>query len=172
MKTRCNLHEPCLERGCVEDQPQHAAILVSAAAGAPSPPTQPRSNPPIQKSINPFLVLVLIALVPLAGCVTKATADAQARAAFLAGEKAAYQNMQSSQTAIVVLGEVQKHQVPWVAGLTLAQAISTAGYNGAHDPTEIILRRNSVQTEIDPKQLLNGNDVPLQPGDVVSILSQ
>jgi hypothetical protein len=123
-------------------------------------------------SIYPFLVLVLVALVPLGGCVTKATADAQAKAAFVAGEKTAYQNIQSSQTAIVILGEVQKHQVPWVVGLTLAQAIATAGYNGAHDPTEIILKRNSVQTEIDPKQLLNGKDVPLQPGDVVSILSQ
>jgi hypothetical protein len=123
-------------------------------------------------SINPFLILVLFIMIPLAGCVTKATADAQAKMAFLAGEKAAYQNMQSSQTAIMVLGAVQKHQIPWVDGLTLAQAISTAGYNGAHDPTDIILKRNSVQTEIDPKQLLNGKDIPLQPGDVVSILSQ
>ena len=127
-------------------------------------------NPLIHQSIHPLLVLLV--LIPLAGCVSKATADAQAKAAFLAGEKVAYQNMQSSQTAIVVLGEVQKHQIPWVAGLTLAQAIATAGYNGAHDPTDIILKRNSVQTEVDPKQLLNGKDVPLQPGDVVSILSQ
>lgn len=128
------------------------------------------NDPAARKSVNPLFLLFI--LVPLAGCVSKATADAQAKAAFVAGEKAAYQNMQSSQTAIIVLGEVQKHQIPWVAGLTLAQAIATAGYNGAHDPTDIILKRNSVQTEVDPKQLLNGKDVPLQPGDVVSILSQ
>ena len=133
--------------------------------------TRCASNKPAgRQSINPLFLLFV--LIPLAGCVTKATADAEAKVAFLAGEKAAYQNMQSSQTAIMVLGEVQKHQVPWVAGLTLAQAIATAGYNGAHDPTDIILKRNSVQTEIDPKQLLNGKDIPLQPGDVVSILSQ
>jgi hypothetical protein len=116
--------------------------------------------------------LAIFALVFVAGCVTKATADAEARKAFVAGEKAAYQTMQSSATAIMVLGNVQKHQVPWVNGLTLAQALSTANYTGAHDPTDIILRRNSIQTEIDPKQLLGGKDVPLHPGDVISVIGQ
>lgn len=128
--------------------------------------------PAAHRSINLPVLLLLFVLIPLSGCVSKATADAQAKAAFLAGEKAAYQTIQSSETAITVLGDVQKHQIPWVSGLTLAQAIATAGYKGAHDPTDIILKRNSVQTEIDPKQLLNGQDVPLHPGDVVSILSQ
>ena len=116
--------------------------------------------------------LCILALVPAAGCVTKATADAQARAAYVAGQKAAYQSIESAQTAVVVLGSVQKHEIAWVAGLTLAQAIARAGYTGSHDPTNIILRRNSVQTEIDPRQLLSGNDVPLQPGDVVSVIGQ
>ena len=134
---------------------------------------QPR-NPLIQQSVNPFFVLLplLFVLIPLAGCVSKATADAEAKTAFLAGEKAAYQSIQSSQIAIVVLGDVQRHQVPWVTGLTLAQAIAAAGYTGAHDPTDIILKRNSVQTEYDPKRLLSGEDVPLHPGDLISILSQ
>lgn len=114
----------------------------------------------------------VLALALVTGCVTKATADAQAKEAFVAGEKAAYQTMQSSTTAIIVLGNVQKHQIPWVEGLTLAHALSTANYTGAQDPTDIILRRNSIQTEIDPKQLLNGRDVPLHPGDVISVIGQ
>jgi hypothetical protein len=117
-------------------------------------------------------ILALLAAVSAAGCVTRATADAEAKAAFVAGQKAAYQSMQSSTTDVVVLGNVQKHQVSWVAGLTLAQALATANYTGAHDPTNIILRRNSVQTEVDPKQLLNGQDVPLHPGDVISVVGQ
>src|SRR5215469_2735914 len=117
-------------------------------------------------------VVAILALVFVAGCVTKATADAQAKAAFVAGEKAAYQTMQSSTTAIIILGNVQKHQVPWVEGLTLGQALSAANYTGAHDPTDIIIRRNSIQTEIDPKQLLRGRDVPLHPGDVISVIGQ
>lgn len=114
----------------------------------------------------------VLALALVAGCVTRAAADAQAKAAFVAGEKAAYQTMQSSTTAVIVLGNVQKHQIPWADGLTLAQALAAANYTGAHDPTDIILKRNSIQTEIDPKELLNGRDVPLHPGDVISVIGQ
>lgn len=126
------------------------------------------------KTINNYCVLVIVVftLLFMTGCVTKATADAQAKAAFLAGEKAAYQSMQSSATDITVLGNVQKHQIPWVEGMTLAQALATATYTGAHDPTDLILRRNSVQTEVDPRDLLNGRDVPLHPGDVISVIGQ
>jgi hypothetical protein len=116
--------------------------------------------------------LGLLAPLFVAGCVTKSTADAQAKAAFVAGEKAAYQTMQSSTTAVIILGNVQKHQIPWADGLTLAQALSKANYSGAHDPTDILLRRNSIQTEIDPKELLGGRDVPLHPGDVISVIGQ
>jgi hypothetical protein len=126
------------------------------------------------KTINNYcaFVIVVFALLFMAGCVSKAAADAQARAAFLAGEKAAYQSMQSSTTDITVLGNVQKHQIPWVEGMTLAQALATATYTGVHDPTDLILRRNSVQTEVDPRDLLNGKDVPLHPGDVISVIGQ
>ncbi|HEX3625543.1 MAG TPA: hypothetical protein VH280_08965 [Verrucomicrobiae bacterium] len=103
---------------------------------------------------------------------TKATADAEAKAAFVAGQKAAYQSMQANTTDVIVLGNVKKHDIPWVSGLTMAQALATAEYTGARDPTDIILRRNSVQTEVDPKQLLNDIDVPLHPGDVISVIGQ
>jgi hypothetical protein len=116
--------------------------------------------------------LAVLGLVSVTGCVTKATAAAESRAAFVAGQRAAYQSMQSATTSVVVLGNVQKHEIPWVAGLTLSQALATANYTGAHDPTDIILKRNSVQTEINPKDLLNGQDVPLRAGDVVSVIGQ
>lgn len=113
----------------------------------------------------------MLALVPVAGCVSKATADAQAKAAFVAGENAAYQSMQSNATAVVVLGNVKKHEIPWIDGLTLARALEIASYTGAHDPTDIILKRNSIQTDVE-RQLLNGQDVPLHPGDVISVIGQ
>jgi hypothetical protein len=116
--------------------------------------------------------LAILTLVSAAGCVSKATAAAESRAAFVAGQKAAYQSMQSATTDVVILGNVQKHEILWVDGLTLTQALATANYTGAHDPTDIILKRNSVQTEINPKDLLNGQDVPLRPGDVVSVIGQ
>jgi hypothetical protein len=119
-----------------------------------------------------FWILSMLALVPVTGCVSKATADAEAKAAFFAGEKAAYQTMQSTTTSIVILGNVQKHEIPWADGLTLAKALAAADYTGAHDPTDIVLKRNSVQTEVDPRQLLSGQDVPLHPGDVISVIGQ
>ena len=118
-----------------------------------------------------YLGILMLALAA-AGCVSKSRADAQARAAYLAGQQAAYQSMQGTMTDIVILGQVQKHHVPWVEGLTLAQALATANYTGSQDPQQIILKRNSVETQIDPKVLLNGRDMPLQPGDVISIVGQ
>jgi hypothetical protein len=34
------------------------------------------------------------------------------------------------------------------------------------------VKRNSVQQQIDPKKLLNGQDMLLQPGDVVTLISR
>lgn len=122
--------------------------------------------------MNIFVWILALALVAVTGCVSKSKADAQARAAYIAGQQAAYQSMGQTMTDVVVLGDVQKHEVPWVSGLTLAQALATATYTGTHDPQSIILKRNSVETPFDPKQLLSGKDVPLQPGDIISVIGQ
>jgi hypothetical protein len=114
----------------------------------------------------------LVLAVAATGCVTKSKADAEARAAYMAGQQAAYQSMGGAMTDVVVLGDVQKHEVPWVDGLTLAQALATANYLGTHDPQDIILKRNSVETEINPKDLLNGKDIELKPGDQISVVGQ
>jgi hypothetical protein len=120
-----------------------------------------------------FLAAITTSLLVLVtGCVSKSKADAQARAAFMAGQKSAYQSMVASQTDVIVLGNVQKHDLPWTTGMTLVQAIADAEYTGRQDPTDITLKRNSVQTEIDPKQLLGGRDMTLQPGDVIILMGQ
>ena len=106
------------------------------------------------------------------GCVSKSEADARVRAAYVAGQQAAYQSMQGSMTDIVILGNVKTHHVPWVNGLTLAQALATATYTGTQDPQQIILKRNTVETQVDPKLLLGGRDLALQPGDVISVIGQ
>jgi hypothetical protein len=56
--------------------------------------------------------------------------------------------------------------------MTLAQALATAVYTGQHDPQDIILKRNSVETHFDPKLLLSGRDMALLPGDVVLVVGQ
>ena len=64
---------------------------------------------------------------------------------------------------------MQNPQVPWVAGLTLAQAIATANYLDAQAPEEIIITRQGESATLSPDVLINGAEVPLQPGDVIEI---
>jgi hypothetical protein len=110
---------------------------------------------------------LLLALVA-AGCVTRSQANAQARAAYLAGQKAAFASMAQGQ-GVVIVGPVQYPNVPWVEGLTLSQAIATAYYTGRRNPKAITITRQGEQASINPKDLLNGHVVPLEPGDTITI---
>ena len=47
-----------------------------------------------------------------------------------------------------------------------------ADYYGAKDPGQIIVVHGGVANRADPKQLLSGVDIPLQPGDVVQLMPQ
>ena len=64
---------------------------------------------------------------------------------------------------------MQNPQVPWVEGLTLAQAIATADYIGADAPKQIIITRQGESATLDAKVLLNGTDIPLEKGDVIEL---
>jgi len=114
-----------------------------------------------------------MALLPhVSGCVSKATAQAQARAAYLQGQQQALERMQQTQAhgpTVTFIGEVRNQLIPWTADLTLARAIVAADYYGSTDPRTIILIRAGQQTVYDPKKLLQGSDVLLEPKDVVEI---
>src|ERR1017187_4198321 len=115
-------------------------------------------------------VLSISAAALLAGCTTKSTAQAKAQQAFLAGQNAALRQQQAAQfSGVTVVGPVQNPQVPLVAGLTLAQAIATANYLDSHEPGQIIITRQGESAQLDPKVLLNGVQVPLEPGDVIEL---
>ncbi len=73
---------------------------------------------------------------------------------------------------VTINGEVRNHVVPWTQGLTLAQAMVAADYYGAKDPGQLFLVHKGVATRVDPKQLLSGVDIPLQPGDIVQVVPQ
>ncbi|HVV73696.1 MAG TPA: hypothetical protein VHI52_19685 [Verrucomicrobiae bacterium] len=122
----------------------------------------------------PLIVAAALAvlLCGLTGCVSKATAQAQARAAFLAGQQQALERLQQTQPhgpTVTFIGEVRNNLIPWTADLTLAKALVAAQYYGATDPGVLIVTRDNQPTRVDPKQLLNGNDMLLLPGDVVEI---
>ena len=108
---------------------------------------------------------------------SKSKANAQARAAYMAGQQQALARMQQTQTlgqgpCVTVNGEVRIRVVPWTQGLTLAKAVIAADYYGAKDPGQLIIVHNGIANRVDPKQLLSGVDIPLQPGDIVQLVPQ
>jgi hypothetical protein len=124
----------------------------------------PMSRLPI-KLFSGGLLLAMVA----AGCVTRSQANAQARAAYLAGQKAALASMAGQGQGVVIVGPVQHPNVPWVEGLTLSQAIATADYTGHRNPKAITITRQGGEISVNPRDLLSGHVVPLQPGDMITI---
>lgn len=104
------------------------------------------------------------------GCMTRASAEAQAQAAYVAGQHATLKARQAQGLeCVTVIGPVGNPQVPWVVGLTLAQAIATAQYVGLEAPREIIITRQGETATMDAKDLLNGADIPLEAGDIIQL---
>src|ERR1035438_9447136 len=104
---------------------------------------------PWRKSVWILAAAFLIGILA-DGCTTNSTARLKEQNAFLAGQNTALrQQMAASANSVTVNGAVQNHQVPWVAGLTLAQAIATASYIGAEKPKEIILTHQGESARLD-----------------------
>ena len=115
------------------------------------------------------LLAVLLGLGLGSGCVSKSKAEAKARAAFWAGQQQAAQQLAARGPFVTFVGEVRNPQIPWTADLTLAKALVAAEYFGARDPSEILLVRGGEEMRIDPSKLLEGEDIPLQPRDVIEL---
>jgi hypothetical protein len=145
---------------------------------SPLPAARPFANHGAHGVTRPTQMLILTgALVLLmnllfCGCVTKAEAGARERAAYQAGQKAALASVGVGQ-GVTVIGAVEHPNVPWVEGLTLAQAIATANYTSHRNPKAITISRNtgtnSETINVPPRQLIGGHVVPLQPGDTIKI---
>lgn len=125
------------------------------------------------REMKPFILIFILAGLA-AGCTTKSAARAQAHAeaqrAYLAGQNDALkQQLAQQQTIVTVRGPVQNSTVPWVAGLTLTQAIATANYLSPDAPTQITLTRQGEDGNMDPAVLLNGVPIPLEAGDIITL---
>lgn len=117
------------------------------------------------------IVLATVVVLGLTGCVSRTEARKSAAAAYQAGQREALLELYERKFAVVtVLGPVRVPKLDWTEDLTLAQAIVAADYQRATAPRQIIIRRGAEQFPIDPRQLLNGTDWPLQPGDQIEIL--
>jgi hypothetical protein len=121
-----------------------------------------------------WVYAILVLALAAGGCTTRSKARAQAQAgaaqAYLAGQNQVLQEAMEMQYAgVTILGPVQTSQVPWVEGLTLAQAIATANYLNPNPPSQIILNRQGDSATLDANVLLNGAVVPLEQGDVIEL---
>ncbi|MDQ6632584.1 MAG: hypothetical protein M3Y82_12660 [Verrucomicrobiota bacterium] len=113
----------------------------------------------------------LFLLVATFGCTTKSKSQAQAQAAFASGQQQAFAQMQQQKQSHTVkfLGPVKNEIIPWTEDLTLTQAIVAAEYRGIVDPKMILIIRDGQRIPVNPKQLIRGEDFPLQAGDTVEI---
>jgi hypothetical protein len=123
-------------------------------------------NPPWRKLFW-ICVASLCAGILTGGCASKSSARLKEQNAFLAGQNSVL--MQQQAQGVTIVGPVQNPQVPWVAGLTLAQAVATANYVGATEPKQIIITRNGESAALDAKVLLDGTNIPLEMGDVIEL---
>jgi hypothetical protein len=118
------------------------------------------------------LLLGLLVASTSTGCVTKAHADAQARAAYQAGRRAALAEQANQGPVVQVVGDVENHVIPWTEDLTLIQALVAADYQGVGDPSSIAIIRNGEQIPVNPELLLHrqrDQDMPLEAGDRIEI---
>jgi hypothetical protein len=119
-----------------------------------------------------MLFAILVLALAAAGCTTQSEARLKEQNAYLAGQNAALQRelqAAAQPPGVTIDGPVQNPKVPWVDGLTLAQAIATADFIGANPPEQIIITRHGESAALDAKVLLDGTDIPLEKGDVIEL---
>jgi len=121
------------------------------------------------------LLLATLLLVPACGCANRAKTNARVRRAYLAGQQDAPARLQqsppppASTPTVSFIGTVKNPLLIWSPDLTLAQALVDAEYAGAADPVLVVVYRNNQQISFTSQQLLNGEDFPLEAGDIVQI---
>ena len=118
-----------------------------------------------------FFILILILILPAAGCVTKKQAQWDARQAYVAAQQQQSRQMDPQHPAVFVQGPVQNPVVPWEDGLKLSQAIINAVYTGFMNPMDVrVLRQGQVVGDFKGIDLLHHADMALEPFDTVLIM--
>ena len=116
-----------------------------------------------------FSPVILILMLLTTGCSTR-TKQLEAQHAMLLQQNAALKRqLAASLKGVTVIGPVENSFVPWVSGLTLAQALATANYLDPNEPKEIIITRQGETASLDAQALLSGTAIPLEMGDVIEV---
>ncbi len=113
--------------------------------------------------------ICLLALLLAAGCVSQEKSQEEVRRAYEAGLQQGRKEAEIRLTHVRVRGPVQRADVPWREGLTLAQAIVDAVYTSPRDPVAISITRGNRIIPVDLNELLRGIDIPVELGDIIDI---
>jgi hypothetical protein len=105
------------------------------------------------------------------GCTTKKGAELKAREAYVAGQQQAMSQgqQQAVGNTIRINGDVKTPVLEWTQGFMLSEALVEAEYQNRRDPLAIVIFRQGQVINVNPRELLRGRDVPLQPGDRIDI---
>jgi hypothetical protein len=114
-----------------------------------------------------LLFTMLIVICPLSGCARHQPPPAPVSPA---SRVASLFTVQERQTCVLFYGPVQNRAVLWSEDLSLVQALVAAHYLAPQDPRVIVLHRAGTSTTLSPAQLLQGEDFPVQPGDLVEVI--
>jgi hypothetical protein len=106
----------------------------------------------------------------LTGCETKREAHLQEQQAYVAGQQQALEQSKPKAPVVTFAGHVNHPVIPWTEDLTLSKAILAADYTGYLRPRLIRVNRKGEITEIKTSALLDGQDMPLEAGDVVEVV--
>ncbi len=79
------------------------------------------------------------------------------------------QQMQQPELVVLFRGDVRNPRIPWTEELTLAHAILAAEYVGRWDPHSVNVIRGNRSMRFSTTRLLGGDDIDLEPGDIVEI---
>jgi hypothetical protein len=120
------------------------------------------------------------------GCAGKSKRKAEIQRAYASGAMTAQAQMQQARQAqmmqqstpqalpstepqVRILGSVRNPVLSWSEDLTLARALVLSDYEKSTAPSLITIFRNNQPLQIDPQRVLQGEDYPLFPGDIVYI---
>ena len=121
--------------------------------------------------LNPAVGVMLAALLFFAaGCETKSRARFEAQQAYIQGQQQALEQSRPKPAVVTVTGLVKNSIIPWTEELTLGKALVAADYTGYLDPRLIRVTRKGQTTSIKPGALLQGEDMPLQAGDLIEVV--
>ena len=114
--------------------------------------------------------LLPIILLVLAGFGCKSNDGSGQRPPPMYMDAAAMQEaMRQAQMVVHVRGDVRNRIIPWTEELTLARALVAADYIGRWDPLSVTITRGRKTTRFSASRLLGGDDMLLEPGDVIDI---